>query len=124
VLTLDDLTRLGRRFAHSTGGTDNEVQEVFAFGSDLELADYRLHPEEVEGVVSVALDDAIALFEGRRPVVPALELRRGSGSAVPIVLEIAVADFAAGEVGGYAVRALEGLSFVLGGGTPEPFELR
>jgi len=36
-----------------------------------------------------------------------------------------VADFAAGEVGGYAVRALEGLRFVLGGGAaPEPFELR
>jgi len=124
VLTLGELTRLGRRFAHSTRGTDNEVQEVFAFRSDLELADYRLHPEEVEGVVSVALDDAIALFEGRRRVVPALELRRGSGSAVPIVLEVAVTDFAAGEVGGYAVCALEGLRLVLGGGAPKPFELR
>ena len=43
---------------------------------------------------------------------------------MPIVLEVAVADFAAGEVGGYAVRALEGLREVVGGGAPEPFELR
>ncbi len=66
VLTLADLTRLGRRFAHRIGGTDNEVQEVFALRSDLALDRYRLHPDEVEGVVSVGLDDAIALFEGVR----------------------------------------------------------
>ena len=64
MLTLADLTPLGRRFAHSVGGTDNEVQEVFALRSDLALDRYRLHPDEVEGVVSVGLDDAIALFEG------------------------------------------------------------
>ena len=87
MLTLADLTRLGRRFAHSVGGTDNEVQEVFALRSDLALDRYRLHPDEVEGVVSVGLDDAIALFEGVGRAVPALELRRDAASAVPAAVE-------------------------------------
>ena len=62
--TLADLTRLGRRFAHGVGRDDNEVQEVFALRSDLPLDAYLLHPDEVDAVVSVPLDDAIALFEG------------------------------------------------------------
>ena len=53
VLTLADLTRLGRRFASSVRGADNEVQEVFGLRSDLPLDRYRLHPDEVEGVVSI-----------------------------------------------------------------------
>jgi hypothetical protein len=124
VVTLDDLTRLGRRFAHSVRGADNEVQEVFALRSDLALDSYRLHPDEVEGVVSVAVDDAIALFEGTRGSVPAYELRRDAGSVGPAVLQVAVGDFAAGEIGGYAVHALYGLRTVVDGGVPEPFELR
>lgn len=124
MLTLNDLTRLGRRFAHSTAGTDNEVQEVFAFRSDLALSGYRLHPDEVEAVVTVGLDDAIELFDGRRAVVSARELRRGSSSEASAEIRVAVGDFAAGEVGGYAVRALEGLRAVVGGAVPQPFELR
>ena len=124
VLTLADLTPLGRRFAHRIGGTDNEVQEVFALRSDLALDHYRLHPDEVEGVVSVGLDDAIALFEGVVEAVPALELRRDAAAAVPAAVDVAVSDFAAGEVGGYAVRALRGLRVVVAGSAPEPFELR
>ena len=124
VVTLDDLTRLGRRFAHSGHGADNEVQEVFALRSDLAPDRYRLHPEEVEGVVTVELDDAIALFEGSRGSVPALELRRDAASRVPNAIDIRVSDFAAGEIGGYAVRALHGLRAVVDGGVPELFELR
>jgi isopentenyldiphosphate isomerase len=124
ILTLADLTRLGRRFAHSVGGRDNEVQEVFGLRSDLRLDRYRLHPDEVSAVVSVGLDDAIALFEGVVETVPALELRRDPASAVPAAIDVGVSDFAAGEVGGYAARALRGLRAVVAGGAPEPFELR
>ena len=124
VLTLADLTRLGRRFAHSVRGADNEVQEVFGLRSDLPLDRYRLHPDEVEGVVSIGLDDAIALFEGSVAAVPALELRRDAGSGRATALDVGVSDFAAGEVGGYAVHALQGLNTILNGGVPEPFELR
>ena len=56
--------------------------------------------------------------------MPALELRRGAAPAVPAAIDVAVSDFAAGEVGGYAVRALRGLRAVVAGGAPEPFELR
>jgi hypothetical protein len=118
------LTRLGRRFAHGAGGTDNEVQDIFALRSDLALDRYRLHPDEVESVVSVGLEDAIALFEGSLRTVPALELRRTAGSDAPTAIDVAVSDFAAGEVGGYAIRALQGLRLVVAGGAPEPFELR
>jgi len=124
VLTLDDLTRLGRRFAHSGGGADNEVQEVYAVRSDLPLDRYRLHPDEVEGVVSIALDDAIALFDGSRGAVPALELRRDGRAGEARPLDVGVGDFAAGEIGGYAVLALQGLRRVVDRGVPESFELR
>ena len=118
----DDLTTLGRRFASRPGGTDNEVQRVFAVRSDLPLTAYRLHPDEVDAVVSIALTDALALFEGRLSVSHGLELARGTPAAVATTL--AVADFAAGEVGGYAVLALHGLRDVLRGRPFAPFELR
>jgi len=105
-------------------GADNEVQEVFALRSDLPLDRYRLHPDEVEGLVSIGFDDAIALFDGSLGTVPALELRRDAASGAASPLDAAVSDFAAGEIGGYALRALRGLRTVVEGGVPEPFELR
>ena len=92
VLRLPNLTRLGRRFAHSVRGADNEVQEVFALRSDLPLDRYRLHPDEVEGVVSIGFDEAIALFDGSLGAVPALELRRDAGWAWRAALDVAVSD--------------------------------
>ena len=117
-----DLTRLGRRFARSPGGFDNEVQDVLALRSDLPLAAYSLHPDEVEAVVAVGLEEALALFDGSARAVPGLELRRGGGDPEETV--VTVAGFAAGEVGGYAALALRGLREVVRGSTPEPFELR
>jgi isopentenyldiphosphate isomerase len=122
AVSLDDAVRLGRRFAHSGSGTDNEVQEVFAVRSDLPLDRYRLHPEEVDAVVSVPLDAAIELFEGRRGSVPGVELPRGG--TVASAIEVTVAGFAAGDRGGYPALALHGLREVLGGRVPEPFDLR
>ena len=98
------------------------MQEVFAFRSDLPLGGYLLHPDEVAAVVSVPLLEALALFEGRQDAVAGTELVRGAGVAE--VVRIAVCDFAAGELGGYAVLALQGLHEVIGGGSPQPFELR
>jgi hypothetical protein len=121
-VAVGDLTRLGRRFAHRPGGSDNEVQDVFALRSDLPLAAYVLHPEEIEAVVAVGLEEALALFDGRVRAVPGLELRRGEREPGEIV--VTVPGFAAGEVGGYAARALRGLREVVHGSTPEPFELR
>ena len=122
VLTLEDVIRLGRRFAHSASNRDNEVQEVFAVRSDLPLGAYRLHEDEVDAVVSVPLDVAIELFDGSRAAVEGTELRRGDLAASPV--EVTIAGFAAGERGGYPALALRGLSEVLGGRVPQPFELR
>jgi isopentenyldiphosphate isomerase len=117
-----DITRLGRRFARSDSGRDNEVQEVFALRSDIPLDAYRLHPDEVDAVVSVSFDAILALFEGRRTVVEGIELRRDSIGAT--VARLTVSAFAAGAGGGYPARALQGLLDVIAGRAPEPFELR
>jgi hypothetical protein len=125
VVTLADLVPLGRRFASGRPGADHadrEVQQVFALRSDLTLDAYRLHPHEVASVVSVPLRDALAVFEGRLEAATGLELGRHGDAVVPV--EVTVAGFAAGEVGGYPVRALQGLGAVLAGRRPEPFELR
>lgn len=118
---IGDVTRLGRRFAYGVAGLDNEVQEVFALRSDLPLDAYRLHPDEVDAVVSVPLDAILALFEGRRAAVLGVEFRRG-GIASSVV-RITVSEFAAARSDGYPARALRGLLEVVAGGAPEPFEL-
>jgi hypothetical protein len=98
------------------------VQEVVALRSDRALAGYRLHPEEVDAVVSVPLEAAIALFDGSRVAVGGLELLRGEMSGRPT--ELTIAGFAAGDRGGYPALALRGLREVIAGRSPEPFELR
>ena len=122
LLEIGDLIRLGRRFAPGVAGSDNEVQEVFALRSDLPLDAYRLHPDEVDAVVSVPLDAVLALFEGRQAAVQGVELRRGSMTSS--VARITVSGFAAGESNGYPARALRGLLEVVAGRAPEQFELR
>jgi len=122
AVSLDEIVRLGRRFAHSASGTDNEVQDVFAARSDLPLAGYRLHEEEVDALVSVPLDAVVELFEGRRAAARGVELQRGSSGARPV--DVTIAGFAAGDRGGYPALALRGLREVLAGRVPEPFALR
>jgi 8-oxo-dGTP pyrophosphatase MutT (NUDIX family) len=119
---VEDLVRLGRRFASRPGGRDNEVQEVFAVRSDVPLESYRLHPEEVDSVARVPLADALALFDGDVTEISGVELPRGTGIAHEC--SVTVAGFAAGEVGGYASHALRALRDVLAGVPPAPFELR
>jgi len=95
---------------------------VFAARSDLPLDAYRLHADEVDAVVSVPLAEALALFEGLAAAVVGHELGRGSSRATAV--PVSVAEFAAGEIDGYAARALRSLLEVVSGGAPEPFELR
>ena len=90
--------------------------------SDIPLDAYRLHADEVEAVVSVPLSGALALFEGRTAEAVGHELGRGRSRATAV--PVTVAGFAAGEIGGYAVQALQGLLEVVAGNVPAPFELR
>jgi len=120
--SLADLVRLGRRFARGTSPPDNELQEVFALRSDRQFEAYRLHPDEVDAVVRVPLDAALALFERRIAATQGVELPRGNTAQRPVA--IAIGDFAAGERDGYPARALRGLTDVVARTPPEPFDLR
>jgi 8-oxo-dGTP pyrophosphatase MutT (NUDIX family) len=116
------LVRLGRRFAHGTTPPDNEVQEVFGLRSDLPLAAYRLHPDEVDEVIRLPLDGALALFEGRAATARGVALSRDDTEHRPVT--VAVDDFAAAARDGYPARALQALGEVIAGRVPDPFELR
>jgi isopentenyldiphosphate isomerase len=122
ALTLAALTRLGRQFdAGSTlGMRDREMHEVFAVRHDAPLRSYRLHPEEVSAIVAVPLDDALALFAGRRNDVAAVECPR---EAAELSVRLVVGDFV--PFGGeYAHAALTRLRALLAGEPFEPFEIR
>lgn len=119
---LERLVPLGRRFTGTGAVPDNEVQEVFALRCDQALDAYRLHPDEVDAIVQVPLDDALALFSGSCDAVHGRELRRTDTAVRPVT--VAVGDFAAGDRDGYPLRALDGLAEVLAGRLPRPFELR
>lgn len=114
VIGTGDLVRLGRRFAR--GRSDNEVQEVYAVRSELPLGRYEQHPQEVDGLIEVPLEEALALFEGRAAAVAGDLLRRGATTPIPATF--ALADFAAPGRDGYPARALQGLREVLAGREP------
>ena len=107
MLTLEDVVRLGRRFAHSASDSDNEVQEVFAVRSDLPA---RRVPAAPGGGRRGRLGAA-----GRRDRAVRRVPRRGRGrraaarrpAATPV--EVTIAGFAAGERAGYPALALRGL---------------
>lgn len=74
---MDQLTSLGTidHYAEGTAGgksfIDREKCYVFGLLHDVPLTAYRLQEEEVAGLYEARLDDAIALFEGRRDAIPA-----------------------------------------------------
>jgi isopentenyldiphosphate isomerase len=117
-LSPDELQRVGRRF--SRGATDNEVQESFAAVVDLPLAALRLHPQEVDAVVRLALADAWSLLvEGL--AVDAFELSRGERDERSVRLGasevVPVRD-------GYYRAALRSLDAIAAGEPVVPFDLR
>jgi isopentenyldiphosphate isomerase len=117
-----DLIPLGRRFVAGgrDGVIDREVQQVFAVRCDQPLERYRVHPDEVDALVALAVDDALALFRGERPTVSAVECARGGHPRlITLALEafVVVAD-------AYVEQSLRSLRQVLVGDTPRQFELR
>ena len=119
---LTALERVGRRFVSLEMGNvhDNELQEVFAIRRDAPLDAYRLHPEEVDALVAVGLDDARRLFAGTVTDVAALERTR-YGEARPIRLaRLAFTPYA----DDYVLETLGVLRALLAGEPFEPFDLR
>lgn len=96
-LQLEDLVRIGRRFAahRNERWYDREVNEVFAAHVDLPLTEFRLHPEEVDGLVAIALDAARALYADAERHVVAYEARRGEDGwpLPPVQISLTQRDF-------------------------------
>ncbi len=59
---------------HALGEVEREIQEVFLYRDDRPLETYRPNPAELEGLVSISVSDAIAIFEQRVPHVEAVVL--------------------------------------------------
>ncbi|HYI15943.1 MAG TPA: NUDIX domain-containing protein [Thermomicrobiales bacterium] len=122
---LVDLTFVGRHFIAASDGTvaERELHLVHAVRCDQPLADYRLHPEEVASLVSIPIDEVIALCIGERNQISGMECTRDGDMSTVI---LSAADF----VGGLALDspyprlALTALSELLAGRQPESFELR
>ncbi len=117
-LSPEQLVRLGRRFARGT--TDNEVQESYAAIVDVPLGALRLHPEEVDAVVRLGLDDAWSLLVGGE-AIDAFALSRGETDERPVRLD--AADVVPVRDGYYRV-ALSSLGVLADGAPVVPFDLR
>ncbi len=118
-VTLDDLTPLGRRFQPfaSDAFNDFEINEVFAYRCDQPLDRYRLHPEEIDSLVSAPLIPALRLFEGEHEAIQAVEQAPGQ-SAVSFTMR--PGDF---PVTGddYPIQTLRAIVELAAGREVEPF---
>jgi len=119
---LADLTFIGRRFIAGSDGvvSEREIHSVYAVRCDQPLSEYRLHPEEVAGLVAIPLDAALRVFAGDTDVVDGCEHRRDGES---IAVTFSRDEFIVLDVN-YQLAALPALGAVINGETPEPFEVR
>jgi isopentenyldiphosphate isomerase len=118
-----DLVPLGRRFVMSTGPSwfDNEVNEVYAVRSDWPLPAYQLHPEEVDGIVSVSIIGALDVLTGTVASVLATEYRRTDATTHTIQLDASQFVHVSDD---YFQIALSALRDVLVGAPHVPFMIR
>jgi len=96
-VTLDDLTALGVKFDLAKIGdvVNREFCDVFLLSNDSAPDAYELDPEEVEGLVEIAIPDGLDLFSGRREEVIAagVELNVADGEWHDIEMSVTVDDF-------------------------------
>ncbi len=88
--TFDQLIPLGSRVGIARKGNlvDHEVADVFLLVHDKDIREYHLQPEEVSGVVTFKIEDALAYLAGQRQSIPALAVGHGSET-----VELDRADF-------------------------------
>ncbi|MWV45719.1 NUDIX domain-containing protein [Paenibacillus sp. HJL G12] len=90
---MDQLTSLGTIDYYATGTAggkpfiDREKCFVFGYLLNLPLTAYRLQEEEVAGLYETDLDDAIALFEGSKSVIPAMGIHSITENRVPQIFD-------------------------------------
>ncbi|MDQ3541088.1 MAG: NUDIX domain-containing protein [Chloroflexota bacterium] len=68
------------------GIIDRELQEVFLYRDDRQLAEYRPNPAELEGLIQVSLADALTLFAGEVSEVPGTILHSRARTAEPFTI--------------------------------------
>lgn len=119
-LALDDVTPLGRRVAQAAPG-DNEVQDVYAVRADLPLQAFTPHPLEVDALLQLPIEDAVALLGGAIAAAQGVELERGARLAQTVIL---TPDAFVPDASSYYGVALEGLRRVVMGEPVERFLLR
>lgn len=128
-VTPADAVRLGRRFVSvqlpPPEVPEQELQEVFAIRSDADLASgaYRLHPEELSGLVRVCIDDMEALLRRECEQIPASEWCNEQAQANAMLMTLDDFPYARRTVE-YPLLALTSLRAVLRGETPEAWVLR
>jgi isopentenyldiphosphate isomerase len=102
----EDVIELGlRRRAdeHAPGVRDRELQTIFATATSLPLTAFAPDPDEVTALVTIAIEDAVALFNGVIEIAKGFETS-GSGGA-PTIVAVRASDFVQTSDGYYAVAA-------------------
>ncbi len=122
TLTPSDVTLLGRTAQSRSlpgGVIDREILDVFAARVDAPLASLSPHPAEVAELLSVSLDDALALLRDGLDRAPAVSLSP-DGRVRDVILS---GRDLCGPDGGFRARALAALKRWIdeGAATPWPF---
>jgi isopentenyldiphosphate isomerase len=72
IVIREQLVALGVRVCveeFEPGAANHELQDVYFFVDDRPLVEYRLPPEEVEGIVAVPIDEGLRLFSGEADAI-------------------------------------------------------
>lgn len=94
-----------RAAEHTTPGViDRELQEVYLYRDDRPLAEYRPNPAELEALIRVRLDDAIAIFAREVEEIPAQFLQARDGRIENEMVNTTM--FIAKQVDRYYLRAV------------------
>jgi isopentenyldiphosphate isomerase len=68
------------------GEVERELQDVYLYRDDRALAEYQPNPAELEGLVSMPLDSAIAVFSGETAASEAIMLPSGAREVAHITV--------------------------------------
>jgi isopentenyldiphosphate isomerase len=122
VATVAELMPLGRRFIEDFGATyiDRELDEVYALRSDQPLECYRLHEDEVDGIVAISIANLRRLFQDVDRSISAREVER-SGRSRHVTIRW---DDFAGDRATYRNAVIDSIETLVNGGQPEPFLIR
>jgi RimJ/RimL family protein N-acetyltransferase/isopentenyldiphosphate isomerase len=94
TITMQDVLHAGTHVSVndlSESRRDREFQEILLSRIDQPLAAYRPNPDEVDGIVRIQLDDAMALLAGERATAPAWIVT--PEAAEPANIDVTAGDF-------------------------------